>query len=326
MKLILEWDWKKQGLIMIKFFVKYYFLLLLTVILLKLVFGRPISENPTLKPSDTSTTPFSRIESFENSASFNSVSQQEARLFLLEDSDNYVQSMSKSDLHARKVTCQEAYRLKGYYDVLEPSSEQISILQEACRQADAFFASYIVPEVRANQNIYIENLNIIGYFDAEKAKKLVWNIVLMKDDYEEGLPHTRDKYIFIHPSLLKRSTKELVSTLIHEKVHIYQRKYAKEETYIKPEERNGKLTDYMVSKMGFKRSKKRSDISCDIRANPDLDEWIYINPKNNREMYLCYRSGNPTGINDIIGDSKEEHPFEYIAYEIAKLYDNKTKN
>jgi hypothetical protein len=324
MKFILEWDWKHA----LYLFFKYYFLFLLTVLILRFFIGKPFS---MLTPSSSLPKPYDNeaskmeVELFEGSSSVTVIPKQEAGLFLLEDADNYVQSMSKSDLHARKITCEEAYRLQGYYATLDPSSEQLSILQKACQEADNFFATFIVSNIQnSNRNVYIEDIKVIGYFDSEKAKNIPWNFILVKNDYEQGLPHTRDKYIIIHPSLLTRSLKEIVSTLIHEKVHVYQRKYRKEDSYIKAEETNGKLTDYMVSKMGFQKIKKRSDVSCDIRANPDIDEWIYKNPKTNKEMYLCYRSGQPTGIEDVIGESKEEHPYEYIAYEIAQLYEKRT--
>lgn len=314
MKFILQWDWKHAFYL----FFKYYFLLLLTVLLIRIIIGKPNYHTNAITSIDS---PMIQ-ESFESSNLVHVVPKKEAGLFLLEDADGYVQSMSKSDLHARKVVCQEAYRLEGYYSTLDPSEEQHSILDKACREADNFFASYIV-STQTNINANLQNLQLIGYFDAEKARDLPWHFILVKNTYEEGLPHTRDKYIIISPSLLSKSFKELVSTLIHEKVHIYQRKYRNEDTYIKPLESNGKLTDFMVSKMNFQKVKKRSEVACDIRANPDIDDWIYKNPKTNKEMYLCYRSGQPTGIEDVIGESKEEHPYEYIAYEIAQLYEKK---
>jgi hypothetical protein len=55
-----------------------------------------------------------------------------------------------------------------------------------------------------------------------------------------------------------------------------------------------------------------------IRANPDLDEFIYMD-ENGIEMVYKYRSITPNGINDII-PIKNEHPFELMAYEIAEDY------
>jgi hypothetical protein len=55
-----------------------------------------------------------------------------------------------------------------------------------------------------------------------------------------------------------------------------------------------------------------------IRANPDLDEFIYKD-ENEDEMINKYKSETPQGINDII-PSKNEHPFEVMAYEISEDY------
>lgn len=237
--------------------------------------------------------------------------------FLLDDKDKYVQNMSSSDLYARKVECREEYRLKSYYSVIDFNPAQKEIVNRACKEADRFFDSLISPS-----SSQLGSIKGIAYFDAKKAKELTWVFALIKDDgYEEGLPHTRDMYIFITPQLIEKDFKTLVRTLIHEKIHIYQRKYRNEKAKIDGVETEVYLTDYMVDNLGYKKVKKRKDMTCDIRANPDLDEWIYSDPKTGGNMYLCYRSGKPVGITDVIGDSINEHPYEMIAYEIAKKYE-----
>jgi len=42
-------------------------------------------------------------------------------------------------------------------------------------------------------------------------------------EYEQGLPHTRENIILLSKNVLKYDELDLTSTLIHEKIHIYQR-------------------------------------------------------------------------------------------------------
>lgn len=324
-----EWKWTWNWKYALYVFFKIYFLIAITVILFYALFKKNKSGSDSIngiqKKEFVELFDVNETASTSNTSSVHILPKKEAALFLLEDKDKYIQSMSTSDLFARKVTCQEAYRLFGYESVLEANESQLSILQKACKLADDFFASYISSSKTTEGPKQLDTIKGISYFDTEKAKSIPWNIILVKEAFEQGLPHTRENYIILHPSLLERPLDELISTLIHEKVHLYQRKYRKEKTFIKSENREDYLTDYMVSKMGFEKIKRRDEVSCDIRTNPDIDEWIYNNPKTKKEMYLCYRSSKPTGIEDVIGESKEEHPYEYIAYEIGKLYETSKK-
>lgn len=247
--------------------------------------------------------------------------------FLLNDADTYVQSMSKSDLTARKVVCQEAYRLNAYFASQDFNPDQQALLRRATGDADAFFESYVPASTASTASTApsINSIKVIAYFDAKKAIAIPWRFMMVGEIYEEGLPHTRESYIFLSPKVLSVAYDELVETLIHEKIHLYQRKYRREKTYLDYEKTEVFLTDYMLTKMNYERLRKRSESTCDLRANPDVDEWIYRDPKNSREMMLCFRSSQPTGINDVIGDAKDEHPFERIAYEIAQLYRNRHK-
>jgi hypothetical protein len=134
--------------------------------------------------------------------------------------------------------------------------------------------------------------------------KMIWKFALIEDIYEQGFPHTRMDIIFLSPKLLNYIDNSLIKILIHESIHIYQR-YNKSSINIYLKEHG-----YTVS--------RRRDSEPFIRANPDLDEYIYKN-KNGEEMIYKYKSSSPSGINDII-PSDNEHPFETMAYEIAEEY------
>ena len=130
----------------------------------------------------------------------------------------------------------------------------------------------------------------------------IWKFALIGDIYEEGFPHTRTDIIFLSPKIFNYNDTDLITVLIHESIHIYQR-------YNKTE-----MNKYLNNK-GYKVSRRR-DSEVFIRANPDLDEYIYKDKKGDELLYL-YKSSMPNGINDII-PNKNEHPFETMAYEISE--------
>ena len=64
-------------------------------------------------------------------------------------------------------------------------------------------------------NDYKELINIKWIFECTDNND--------KKQYEEGLPHTRENIIFLTKSIIKNNEENLINTLIHEKIHIYQR-------------------------------------------------------------------------------------------------------
>jgi hypothetical protein len=77
-----------------------------------------------------------------------------------------------------------------------------------------------------------------------------------------------------------------------------------------------------LEKNNFKIIKQRTFFD-NIRANPDLDNSIYSDDKNNIYKAL-YNSNKPTSIEDItyypLKNQLYEHPFEKMAIEIENKY------
>ena len=158
------------------------------------------------------------------------------------------------------------------------------------------------------QVIKLNNCSKIArnFFD----NKYIWKFALIDEVYEEGFPHTRMDIIFLSPKIINYPDDDLIRILIHESIHIYQRYNKKEiNKYLKDNK-------YTVS--------RRRDSEVLIRANPDLDDYIYKD-KDGKEMIYIYKSSMPNGINDVI-PNKNEHPFEKMAYEIEDVYNKNEKN
>jgi hypothetical protein len=155
----------------------------------------------------------------------------------------------------------------------------------------------------------IKNIKIDG-FDGNKCANIKWNIGFIDGyEYEYGLPHTRNNTIILPINSLSFSfinKNKLIKTLIHEKIHVYQKMY--------PDD-----IKIYLEKNNYTKYKHRNEFN-NIRANPDLDDYIYS--KSGKIMKAEYIS-NPEKINDIIiepiNSFEYEHPFEYMAYSIENI-------
>jgi hypothetical protein len=212
---------------------------------------------------------------------------------LIKDEDNYYKTFFDYDLYARNIQNIDEYKLKIKDSVTNLTEKQKNKLINCC-------------------NIVDEKLKEINFdgFDGVKASHIMWKIGAIKGkSYENGLPHTR-KYVIVLPieKINLKTTKQLCVLLCHEKVHVYQKKYKEDiDKYLKK-------NDITVLKQ-----REENDM---VRANPDLDNYIYTN--NNNIIYSAkYNSIKPSSIVDIKynndGTQSSEHPFEKMAIDIEKL-------
>lgn len=203
--------------------------------------------------------------------------------FLQSDPDHYYDTFTRFDLCARHVTSVTEYIDRIPNAIVDASTGLRARIREAVPIVDARLA----------------RIQHVG-FNGKKAADLPWRIGFMKHKlYEDGLPHTRVDLIMLPTRLAKASDRELVDTLFHEKVHIYQKAYPRD------------LERWLVHN-GFERVRRRTKGSR-IRANPDIDGWVYKGPtpKGIREYKCLYNSETPRHIEDV-KHIDFEHPFEMI--------------
>jgi hypothetical protein len=205
--------------------------------------------------------------------------------------DNYYDTFSETDLAARKIKNIDHYIRKIYNSVCEFTPNEKTILKKC------------IDHISNN----LSKINF-EYFDGSKANKIIWKIGCIKgNQYEYGLPHTRNDIIILNnDSINNDDISNIISLLIHEKVHVYQKMYPNDnEKYLK--------------KFNFKRIKNRPE---NVRANPDIDTYIY---EDNTKTYSATYNKNPSNVTDVKYSSvddgqKSEHPFEKMAIEIEDLY------
>ena len=236
------------------------------------------------------------IESYNNQIIF--YKKQNLYKILEKDEDHYFKSFSYTDLKVRKII-----DIQDYFKILENSlcdPDQIIINK---------IKDYIL-EIKKKVNYYIKNKsNEFEYVNLNKFNNIPWKIGFVNtNNYENGLPHTRGNIIILNKNkLMLNSDMKNMKTLIHEQIHIYQKMYPLE-------------LDYYLKSKKFTKVKKKTQYD-NIRANPDLDNYIYKDKENN--IYKAVYNKNPNSIEDIIYYPYDkqfyEHPNERMAIEFESI-------
>lgn len=231
-------------------------------------------------------------ENFGNgSSNITFLSKEDLKTKLLNEKDSYYQSFSMYDLEARSSKSIEDYLSKVEKSISDFSDSQKRRLERLTQDAD-------------QRILTIQK----SWLNGKILKDLKWKLGLTTENhYEGGLPHTRDDYIMLSDALLQNDDKYVTGTLIHEKVHLYQRRY--------PESVEKYKDEY-----GMRRWKRKS-ANDKVRANPDLDDYIY-KTKEGEPMMSVYNE-NPKGLEDVKtypqDGQKNEHPHERMAIQVEEM-------
>lgn len=222
--------------------------------------------------------------------------------FLNMDSDRYVHNLSPLDLHARQVSSAKEYLNNITQTSISFTQPEKDMLDICTKKADIFLRN-----MRLNELIYYQHINRNDIANIKWIFAKTHNINNI--EYEEGLPHTRKNVIFLSDNVLNYEETHLVTTLVHEKIHIYQRY-------------NEELFNKIISIMGLVEIDVVNEHTAKyMRSNPDTNRKIYIDNKTKNVMVCLYRTDKPSNINDVIMKNHSlEHPYEKIAYEIADYY------
>jgi hypothetical protein len=211
--------------------------------------------------------------------------------FLLNDSDNFYSKLKPMDLALRQVENIDEYKKNINNSVDEFTKEEMRKLTRAMENCDH----------------YLQVINKPG-FNGFKCKQIPWKIgCIIGKEYESGLPHTRDQVILFPRYKLEQSERIFTRTLIHERIHIYQKRY--------PED----IQQYLKHN-GYKRHKPISRSMT--RANPDIDDWTYTDKEGNI-MSAEYKKDAKT-LRDVVftpkNTSEYEHPLEKMAVDLSRGY------
>jgi len=146
-------------------------------------------------------------------------------------------------------------------------------------------------------NKKLNTIHCHGFY-SYKLNNIPWKIGFSYlYDYEFGLPHTHNDIIIINKDNIYNN--DLVTILIHERIHVYQRLFPQD------------IQEYLLYN-NFERIAKKTDID---RVNPDTDEYIYI---RDGLIFECKIDNNK--LKCTRNNSKYEHPFEYMAYTLSESF------
>jgi hypothetical protein len=215
------------------------------------------------------------------------LTKEEASKLLSEDKDEFYKTFFPADLYARKVQ-----NINQYINLIKENGVNDFTQEEKQK----------IQQAISKSKRHLEQLST-PWFNGKKASQGLWNIAKSTSLYEDGLPHTRGSVIILSEYNLQDDIEVLSKTLTHERIHIYQKKY--------PEE----VKEYLLQQ-GFviKRERKQEDL---VRANPDVDNYIYIDEKNNAEIKCQYTSFTPQSILDVKNSNQFfEHPFERMVIDL----------
>lgn len=207
----------------------------------------------------------------------------------------YFDRFNQQDLMARQCSSKSNCIEKYIQSLRKPNKAEADILMQAQRIADGL---------------------LVGF---TPIHKLPWNILVTNDQIESGFPHTHHDVIVIpssHILVAATKTEKLVDTLIHEKVHVYQR--------LHPCECNILYTRYWNLAISHHNPKTPSG----YRTNPDTNMLAYTmhgsSSDDDRSERLIFASRyidkETPSLDNAASDY--DHPHEMMAYLLAWIITN----
>jgi len=233
----------------------------------------------------------------------------DTKMLLLSDPGGYVANLTSADLAARGARSSAEYLAS----VGELAHDFTEAERRATARAILSAQAWLTGAERAGRTLSGVNF--------AKLAKMPWRVAATAPAaaaaYEANLPHTRSDVVFVAPALIPSgddtvSQKRFAATLLHEKIHVYQRTHPQD-------------IAAALDAAGYVRDGPRDRLPL-VRANPDLDEWVYRDPEagpnKGKPMVALYASDTPAGISDVTQPSAAafEHPYERMAYRIAAMY------
>ena len=218
------------------------------------------------------------------------LTKQEALHYLRADADGFYKTLKPADLAVRNTGTVDEY-VRG---------------MDKC--VDDFTPGEMKTLTRAieNSNRYLQKMNS-PWFNGTKCAGIPWKLAcVVGEAYEAGLPHTRDDIVFFPRRNLAQPERRFTQTLIHERIHVYQKMYRDD-------------AEKYISQNGYTHHEPAR--SNQTRANPDIDGWTYVD-RSGTVMAANYTE-NAKSLRDVIlpkNGYEYEHPLEKMAIDIADGY------
>lgn len=230
----------------------------------------------------------------------------------------FFESFSPMDLSVRRPS--GVYSADTYLAALVPKSAVPSDLIAGAIQRDVHAAEMRLRRLASSSARARDALR--SMVDAARKDNVPWVLAFIEDRAEGGMPHTHGGVISLPFKWALRGlgSPGFVQTLIHERVHILQRRYP------------ALAQKLAFQSLGVRPTMLRSDLEPFLKAqwrtNPDLDPYVYSDgvlalfnenatTLGDIRLVRLFQRGLPSMMNLRIRKAESEHPFETIAYKVA---------
>lgn len=175
----------------------------------------------------------------------------------------YFYRMNKLDLTVRNVNSQQSYMTLYLSNIQEFSQKEKALLTKLVRKAEQYTQSFTL------------------------FHNIPWKFVKIHQSIENGWPHTLGDVIVLSNRFFTEQTfEEQINTIIHEKVHVFQRLYPL-------------FTHQLISSTGWGLEVKTTlESVSNARNNPDINNFVY-GPKGTSKYFAqVYKSQSPHSLSD----------------------------
>lgn len=112
-----------------------------------------------------------------------------------------------------------------------------------------------------------------------KLRNIPWNLAKCKEGVEKDMPHTHGEVIFVPFHFMKVAFNSFCETLLHEKLHVFQRLYPIDTVNLYMDYWNITISDYQMI------------AESNTRTNPDANGIVFshYDPGKNAHGHFCAR-------------------------------------
>lgn len=232
--------------------------------------------------------------------------------------DVFFGEMTHADLYARGMTKASTSVSRDAFGELR--YQYMQRYKDACSTHDDQEAQLLASLVQRCDEAVSRHLRSITAKDAnsidremhEKLLALPWKFAKLDDAFEHGYPHTLHDVIFLPSSFLDDDSHDkLCETLLHEKIHVFQRTHP---------DITARILDHEYMRLDSDATR----LPPLRRNNPDLDRQIYQHRSTMCTTVQVYNTMLPKDLADsrivcLNPNCRQkhhpyEHPYEEMAY------------
>lgn len=183
-------------------------------------------------------------------------------------SAKYFSNLTQLDLIARGATTQQEY-IKAYYNA---------------------YRDFTDSEKKRLETLVTLANGILDSKTYRRFRAIPWKFVKVDNALENGYPHTLYDTIIVTSELLQGADNTVIKTLLHEKVHIFQRFH--------PIIVRELLRDLAWVPLTPTTLETVKPTLYNMRSNPDLDNLIYVFGDDKLVVFQVYTSDQPKSLQE----------------------------